>query len=68
MQVYQLGPESISYRAFDFICIAKQLRNDLLLVQSAEEPEEVPSDILPPTVTGLLAKSCGIQLHDVNML
>jgi hypothetical protein len=49
---------------FNFICIAKQLRNDILLAQPAEEPEDEALGVLPPSVTKLLADSCAILLED----
>jgi hypothetical protein len=53
---------------FDFIFIAKQLHDDILLPQPAEESEHNPPDILPPTMTRLLAGACGIQFQEVEML
>ena len=53
---------------FNFIHIARQLRNDILLAQPAEEPEENPPEILPPSMTKLLAQSCEIQSTDVDVL
>jgi CxC5 like cysteine cluster associated with KDZ transposases len=53
---------------FNFIHIAKQLRNDILLAQPAEEPEDEAPGVLPPSMTKLLADSCVISLEDVNLL
>jgi hypothetical protein len=53
---------------FHFICISKQLRNDILLAQPAEEPEDEAPEVLPPSVTKLLADSCEISLEDVGLL
>ncbi|KAF8221573.1 hypothetical protein L208DRAFT_1216047, partial [Tricholoma matsutake] len=53
---------------FHFICISKQLKNDILLTQPAEEPEDEAPKVLPPSVTKLLADSCAILLEDVGLL
>jgi CxC5 like cysteine cluster associated with KDZ transposases len=53
---------------FHFICISKQLKNDILLTQPAEEPEDEAPEVLPPSVTKLLADSCVISLEDVGLL
>ena len=53
---------------FHFICISKQLKNDILLAQPAEEPEDEAPEVLPPSVTKLLADSCAISLEDVGLL
>ncbi|KAF8224640.1 hypothetical protein L208DRAFT_1310083, partial [Tricholoma matsutake] len=53
---------------FTFIYIAKQLRDNILLPQPAEEPEDNAPEILPPSVTRLLANSCNIQIEDVDVL
>ena len=53
---------------FTFIYIAKRLRDDILLPQPAGEPEHNAPEILPPSVTQLLANSCGIQIGDVDVL
>jgi hypothetical protein len=42
---------------FHFICISKQLKNNILLAQPAEEPEDKAPEVLPPSVTKLLADS-----------
>ena len=53
---------------FNFIHIAKQLKDDILLAQPAEEPEHQAPEVLPPSVTKLLADSCRISLEDVALL
>ena len=53
---------------FTFIYIAKRLRDDILLPQPAGEPEHNAPEILPPSVTQLLANSCGIRIGDVDVL
>ncbi|KAF8230605.1 hypothetical protein L208DRAFT_1210116, partial [Tricholoma matsutake] len=53
---------------FTFIYIAKRLRDDILLPQPAEEPEDNAPEILPPSVTQVLANSCDIQIEDVDVL
>jgi hypothetical protein len=40
---------------FHFICISKQLKNNILLTQPPEEPEDEAPEVLPPSVTKLLA-------------
>jgi hypothetical protein len=52
---------------FHFICISKELKNDILLTQPAEPEDEAPK-VLPPSVTKLLADSCAISLEDVGLL
>ncbi|KAF8225620.1 hypothetical protein L208DRAFT_1128618, partial [Tricholoma matsutake] len=44
------------------------LRDDILLPQPAEEPEDNAPEILPPSVTRLLANSCDIQIEDLDVL
>ena len=39
-----------------------------MLPQPAEEPEDNAPEILPPSVTQLLANSCDIQIKDVDVL
>ena len=53
---------------FNFIYIAKRLRDNILLPQPAEEPEHNAPEILPPSVTRLLANSCAIHIKDVDVL
>lgn len=53
---------------FNLICISKQLKNDVLLAQPAEEPEDVAPEVLPLSVIKLLADSCAILLWDELLL
>jgi hypothetical protein len=47
---------------FNFICISKQLKNDILLAQPAEEPENEAPEVLPLSMTRLLADKVE-QIH-----
>jgi hypothetical protein len=53
---------------FNFICISKQLKNDILLAQPVEEPENEAPEVLPLSMTRLLADSCAILLEHVTLL
>jgi hypothetical protein len=66
--VSKLVPTITVVGLFDFIFIAKQLRDDVLLAQPAEESEDDAPEILPPTMTRLLASACSIQFQEVEML
>jgi hypothetical protein len=66
--VSTLAPNLSIMGLFNFIYIAKRLRDDILLPQPAEEPEHNAPEILPPSVTRLLADSCNIEIEDVDVL
>jgi len=66
--VSKLVPTITVVGLFDFIFIAKQLRDDVLLAQPAEESEADAPEILPPTMTRLFASACSIQFGEVEML
>ena len=53
---------------FNFIHIAQQPKDDILIAQLAEEPEHPAPEVLPLSMTELLADSCGISLEDVTLL
>jgi hypothetical protein len=66
--VSTLAPNLSIMGLFNFIYIAKRLRDDILLPQPAEEPEHNAPEILPPSMTRLLADSCNIEIEDVDVL
>jgi hypothetical protein len=49
-----------------FISLASKLRDDILLAQPSSVPALNPPDILPPTITTFLQKSCGISVSCVD--
>ena len=49
-----------------FISLASKLKNDILLAQPLSVPAFNPPDILPPTITTFLQKSCGISVSCVD--
>ena len=66
--VSTLVPSLTIVGLFDFIFTAKQLHDDILLAQLAEESKHDASEILPPSMTCLLAGACGIQFSEVKIL
>ena len=53
---------------FNFVHIAEQLKDDILLAQPAEELEREAPEILPPSVIKLLSETCRITSDDVDLL
>jgi hypothetical protein len=45
-----------------FISLASKLKDDILLAQPSSVPKFHPPDILPPTITTFLQKSCGMSV------
>ena len=57
-----------TFSIINFIHIAQQPKDDILIAQLAEEPEHPAPEVLPLSMTELLADSCGISLEDVTLL
>jgi hypothetical protein len=51
-----------------FIHIARQLKNDIILTQPRDIPEDSPPAHLPPSVKMVLGRSCGIADEKVDEL
>jgi len=47
---------------FNFIHVAKQLKDDILLAQPAEEPEHQAPEVLPPSVADVTSFLARIHL------
>jgi hypothetical protein len=56
-----LVPKLSIIRLFNFIHITRQLKDDILLAQPAEEPKHQAPEVLPLSITKLLVDSCRVS-------
>ena len=59
-------PELSFGQVQQFISLASKLKDDILLAQPSSVLAFNPPDILPPTITTFLQKSCGISVSCVD--